>query len=161
MESDEELLALKVHRRAVRRDASELPDHITKSLSGELPEGLELLSASVAAGLRPPSPTSATYILAVRPEFAGDTLKHKIEHLLAGKSGVVRRLVDARALRFKQVDVGGLIRSVRLDGGIVSVECEISPAGSVRVKEILELLGLDAEKLARPVKRTAVQWRSS
>jgi hypothetical protein len=43
----------------------------------------------------------------------------------------------------------------------VSVECEISLAGSVRVEEILELLGLDVEKLGRPIERTDVQWRSS
>jgi hypothetical protein len=41
------------------------------------------------------------------------------------------------------------------------VECRISPAGSIRVDEIVGLLELDEGKLAGPIRRTDVQWLSN
>jgi len=85
-------------------------------------------------------------------------LKNKIKDLLASETLVLRRQVDKKASRFKDVDVRGFLRSIELDDGCVSVECEISSVGSIRMDEILDILGLDIAKLARPIKRTFVQW---
>lgn len=158
VESDDELLALRVGCGA---DVAGQVSQIERGLSGQLPRGCEVHSASVAAGGKAPRPRSAVYVLAVRPGCLGDELKDRIEHLLASETVVVRRQVDARASRFKDVDVRGFLRSVELDAEGVLVECEISSAGSIRVEEILEVLGLDAEELSRPVRRTSVRWRRS
>jgi hypothetical protein len=48
-----------------------------------------------------------------------------------------------------------------VDEGAVIVECSVSSAGSIRVDEILKLLELDTEKLAGPIRRTAVGWQSN
>jgi hypothetical protein len=40
----------------------------------------------------------------------------------------------------------------------IIVDCKISPAGTIRVDEILGLLHVGAGDLARPVKRAKVQW---
>ncbi|MCK4294913.1 MAG: TIGR03936 family radical SAM-associated protein [Planctomycetes bacterium] len=156
VESDDELLALRV---VCKADVAGQVSQIERGLSGQLPDGCEVHSVSVAGGGKAPRPRSAVYVLAVRPGCLGDELKDRIEHLLASETVVVRRQVDARASRFKDVDVRGFVRSVELDAEGVLVECEISSAGSIRVEEILELLGLDGEKLSRPVRRTSVRWR--
>jgi radical SAM-linked protein len=160
VESDDELLALVAGCRA-DRTLEELSEWIKKGLSAELPRGCSVVSVVAVRGGNAPQPCSATYVLAVRPDYVNDELSNRIEHLLTSDTLVVRRQTDAKASRFKDVDVRGFLRSVELKDGCVSVECEISLAGSVRVEEILELLGLDVEKLDRPIKRTRVQWRSS
>ena len=160
VESDDELLALIVSCPPDRTPA-QLAEWTSSALAAELPEGCELLSVTAAGGAAMPHPSSATYVLAVGPEYINDELGNTIRHLLASDTLVVRRQTDAKASRFRDVDVRGFLRSVELSDGCVSVECETSSAGSIRVEEILELLMLDADKLVRPIKRTNVQWQTS
>lgn len=157
VESDDELLALVVRHGG----PEELSERIKASLSAELPRGCEVICVGADRGGNAPQPCSATYVFAVRPDYVNDELSNRIKHLLTSDTLIVRRQTDAKASRFKDVDVRGFLRSVELKDGCVSVECEVSSAGSVRVEEILELLGLDVEKLGRPIKRTKVQWQSS
>ena len=158
VESDDDVLAFRV---VAGEDVGEQLLQIKERLCVQLPGGFEVYSARAAGGAKPPQPVSATYVLVPRPGCFGDELRDKIEHLLASETLVVRRQVDAKALRFKDVDVRAFIGSVELDGERVLVECRISSAGSIRVEEILELLGLDAEKLLGPVRRTAVRWHEN
>ena len=104
-------------------------------------------------------PCLAAYVLAVRPEYVDDSLRARIERILASESLNVRRRAYAKNSRPKNVDVRGFLKSIVLgDAGII-VECKISGAGSIRVEEILSLLDLGPEKLASPIRRTAVRWR--
>jgi len=59
----------------------------------------------------------------------------------------------------KNVDVRPFLKSIKLDSKGVTVECKISPVGSIRVDEILKLLGLDVKQLAQPIRRSSVQYR--
>jgi len=160
VESDDELLVL-VAGSSDDRTPEELSERVRAGLRDELPHGCSVICVGAARGGKAPQPCSATYVFAVRPDYVNDELGSKIKHLLTSDTLMVRRQTDAKASRFKDVDVRGFLRSVELKDGCVSVECEISLAGSVRVEEILELLGLDVEKLDRPIKRTMVQWRNS
>ena len=63
--------------------------------------------------------------------------------------------------RQKTVDVRGFMESIELDERGIVVECKISSAGTIRIEEILELLELDVEKLAAPIRRTSVQWQQT
>jgi hypothetical protein len=45
-----------------------------------------------------------------------------------------------------------------MEGGDIVVDCKVSPAGTMRVDEILGLLQLAVEDLAGPVRRVCVQW---
>ena len=63
--------------------------------------------------------------------------------------------------KIRTIDVRGFIESIELTDKTVLVKCKISPAGSIRVDEIISLLDLDNEKLAAPVRRTNVQWLSA
>jgi len=168
VESDDELLCLQVSRDSCldpltsgEPQVVENQLQIKTDLSGQLPEGCELLSVSIAEANTSFQPCSATYILAVRKEYLNEKLKATIKHLLASKSLSVRRQIGVKDSRFKNLDVRDFLKSIELvDRGII-VEYIISSAGSIRVEEVLELLELDTGKLAAPVKRTNVQWQVS
>lgn len=159
VESDDDLLCLRVscspdEPRAAGREAE-----IKARLSEQLPEGCELLSARQVKMKASFQPRFATYVLPVRREYLDEQLRATVKRLLASESLNVQRRISAESSRFKNVDVRTFLKSIKLaDIGIV-VECEISSSGSIRVDEILELLGLDVEKLTGPIKRTDVQWR--
>jgi hypothetical protein len=159
VESDEELLCLRV---AVDPDELRVTNQeslIRDKLSAQLPEGCELLSASVARAGRSFQPSSATYVLAVKAEYLDDKLKTTITDLLASENLNIRRRTGAENSKIKNLDVRVFLKSIKLDGRSIIVECNISPAGSIRVDEILRLLELDEGKLESPVRRTNVQWQ--
>jgi hypothetical protein len=99
-------------------------------------------------------------MLVIRPEYLDDNLKTRIDNLLASESLNLERRIDARG-NTRNIDVRSFLESIELDDGRITVECKISPAGSIRVDEILNLLELDAGKLAAPIRRTTVQWKSN
>ncbi len=158
--SDDELLCLRVHKGTSAQ--------VHKGISAQVPEGCELLSVNVAKAGASFQPCSVTYVLAVRKEYLNEELKATIKRLLASESLILERQIgkkksriENRESRIKNIDVRGFLKSIELDGNSIIVECKISPAGSIRVEEILKLLELDVEKLASPIKRTTVQWKSN
>ena len=131
-----------------------------------MPDGCELISVNVVEVGASFQPCSATYVLAVREEYLNEQLKTTIERLLASECLNVQRLIGKKKLRLKHcasciknIDVRVFLESIELDRGGIIVKCKISLAGSIRVDEILELLKLDAEKLALPIRRTSVKWQ--
>lgn len=154
VESDDELLCLRV--------PGEINESQIKSgLAAQLPEGCELLSVEIAKAGTPFQPHSVTYVMPVRQEYLDERMQKTTERLLESKSLTVRRKTDAKGLRIKNVDVRGFLKSIKLEDHGIMVECRISPAGSIRVDEILELLELDEAKLSGPIRRTNVQWTSN
>lgn len=156
VESDEELLCLKVNRQS--ENADDLCSSVTAELSAQLPEGLELLSVCIAPPGASYQPRSATYLFALGPEHLNDERKAIIERLLASESLDVRRQTGARGSRIKNINVRPFLTSIETDDHGIIVKCSISGAGSIRVDEVLSLLELDESMLTGPVRRTGVQW---
>jgi len=165
VESEDDLVQLKVHtkrRTENQSEASTLPldcDQLKKKLSEQLPQGCQLLTVSFPKDKAPLQPMSATYILPIKKEHINEKLKATIKRLLENESLSLQRWRDEK--KSKIVDVRGFLKSIRISEGAVIVECKVSSAGSIRVDEILKLLELDAEKLAGPIRRTAVGWQSN
>ena len=167
VESDEELLCLRV---AVNPDELRVTNHesrIKAELSAQLPEGCELISVNTAQAGRSFQPCSATYVLAVLPEYINEDLAARINRLLASESLNVQRQIEKKNSKFKtqnskfkNVDVRNFLKSIILDDRSIIIECNISSAGSIRIEEILRLLELNEEKLASPIRRTNVQWQA-
>jgi hypothetical protein len=61
----------------------------------------------------------------------------------------------------RNVDVRPYINAINVKGDLVAVECNIKPAGTIRVDEVLELLELDTTKLAAPVRRVNIEWQGN
>lgn len=156
VESDDELLCLKVHKST--ENGGDLCSSVAAELSAQLPEGIELISVNVAGLGASYQPLSATYVLALRREYLNDELKATIERLLASESLNFQRQTGARNARIKNIDVRPFLTSIETSDQSIIVECSISPAGSVRVDEVLSLLQLDQSMLAAPIRRTTVRW---
>lgn len=158
VESDDELLCLRVNS---------LPDEpeqsIKRGLCEQLPEGCDLLSVSIVPDKRSFQPCSAKYVFDVKPQYQNEKLRTRIESLLASESLILtrkpapgRRAFNARP---KNIDARSFLNSIKIEDGRIVVECKISLTGSIRVDEIMELLGIDAHKLAAPIKRCDVRWQ--
>lgn len=152
VESNDELLCLHVID-----EADEARIH--SDLAAQLPEGCELLSVNIARPGISFQPCSATYILPIRPKNVNERMQTTVERLLGSESLQIRRRMDAKGLRIKNVDVRVFLKSIKLDNRNIMIEYKISPAGSIRMNEILELLELDETKLSGPIRRTNVQWQ--
>lgn len=161
VEADDELLCLRVEHDPAPAFSEADALRINADLAAQLPEGCELLSVKIAGVGTSFQARSATYILPVSSKDLDERLQTTVERLLASEGLPIRRRMDAKGLRVKNVDVRGFLTSIKLDNRDIMVECRISPAGSMRVDEILGLLELDEGKLSGPVRRTNVQWRSN
>jgi len=150
VEADDDLLCLRV------QDMRYTTHDIRDKLAGQLPDGCELLTVSVA-GDKKPNAVSATYMLVIQPEYLDGDLKARIDNLLASETLNLERRIDAGG-NTRNIDVRSFLESIEFDDGRITVECKISPAGSIRVDEILRLLELDAAELAAPIRRTSVRW---
>ena len=167
VESDDELLCLRVAVDPNQLQAGNHESRIKTELSDQLPEECELISVSTVRTVRSFQPSSATYVFTVLPKYLNEDLRARIERLLASKNLNVQRQKDKKNLKLKtknsilkNVDVRNFLKSIKLDGRSIIVECTISTAGSIRIEEILRLLELDEEKLASPIRRTNVQWQA-
>jgi radical SAM-linked protein len=163
--SDDEMLCLRI-RKSTSLQQDCIRAQVQNSISKQLPQGLELLSVSVVEANTSFQPSAAAYVLTVRNEYLNDQLKAKIKRLMASEKINIRRPITKKKSRIrapeptiKNVDVRGFLESIELEPDGIIVKCKITPAGSIRLGEILSLLGLDMEKLASPVKRTGVQWK--
>ncbi|UCG48714.1 MAG: DUF2344 domain-containing protein [Phycisphaerales bacterium] len=165
VEGDEELLCVRV--RAGETGSGQggsagsgfESDVFKERLSSELPGGCEVVSVVVAESNRRFVPVAAGYSIGVREQYLGEALSERVSGLLGSESIKVRRERGVKGARFKDVDVRGYLKSIEVDERGVFVECRVTGEGSIRVEELLMLLGLDVEKLSGPVVRASVEWQ--
>jgi radical SAM-linked protein len=155
IEVEDDLLCLRVNR---ERATTDYQSEVTDRLAAQLPEGCRLLSVSAAGAKESFQPRAATYILTVPEECLDEKLKTKIADLLASETLILQRRTDVRG-DIRDVDVRPFLKSVELADTSIMVECSVTPAGSIRVDEIVNLLELDASEFAAPIRRTKVQWQ--
>jgi len=162
--SDDEMLCIRIPKSTTPQEEC-ISTQVHNSISTQLPQGFELLSVSVAEAKASFQPCSATYMLTVRKEYLDDKLKATVKRLLASDSLEIRRRITKKKSRnrtrestIKNIDVRGFLESIELNPNGIIVRCKITPAGSIRIEEILSLLELDVQKLELPVRRKCVQW---
>jgi len=177
VEAQEELLVARwragggaVENRAEREAA------VQRALIEQLPEGMEVLTVDLVAAGAAFHPQSAEYVLPLKVEEGAnleERLRGEIVRVMESDRCVVERASgEGRAAR--PVDVRPFLVSIRLEGGTGSatrdsawgsltliVQHRTGGAGSIRVEEILQLLGLRLQDLAGPVRRTNVIWETT
>ena len=162
VESEDELLVARLCEAATgpsSADRAEQETAMMQALAEQLPEGIEVLSVTLAASNASFQPRSAEYVLpigiAVDPGLA-----QRIAGVMAREHCMVERASsDRKAARC--IDVRPFLRSIRLEPGKLIVEHTTGEAGSIRVDEILRLLDLRMEDLAGPVRRGHVVWETN
>jgi radical SAM-linked protein len=159
IEVDNDLLCFRMESTA---QESDLCDSVKAGLSEQLPDGVELLAVRTAKAKTPIQPCQAVYLLVARKEYLNEKLKSRIKCLLASKNLNLQRQMGPENSKFKNVDVRPFLKSIELlEDAVITVECKISPTGSICVDEILGLLELDYGMLSAPIRRARVQWQES
>jgi len=154
VESEDELLCIKVLGSLAKFDSVDF----RASLLSQLPGGIEIAEVTATRCKKSPQPLLAVYILTLRPDSSRENLINRIEELKASQLLNVQRYSGENS-REKTVNIRDFLKSLSIEGKTITAECTISPAGSIRVDEILQLLDLDEEKLAAPVSRKNVIWQ--
>jgi radical SAM-linked protein len=150
VESDDEILCL-----SIRENTTIDAESLRAGLKAELPEGIEIVSAEIRRSKDAPVPQAAKYRIRLR----GDKKPaQEIEKVLASRMLLIAR-TSGQGTEAKSIDVRPFIKSIDIATADIIVECAISPAGTIRVDEILGLLKVGPEDLAEPVKRIKVDWK--
>jgi len=150
VESDDDLLCLWLKEGQTGIDA--------EALKAALPAGIEIISVGTSEAKNIPEPISARYVMKVQGHKIDDGVKKHIADVLASDKFVVNRRAGEDS-RTKAVDVRPFLETIKAEPGEFTVDCKISPAGTIRVDEILGLLQLKTADLTGPVRRTSVQWK--
>ncbi len=147
--SDDELLVITLERH-------ESPDRVHERLARQLLTGIELGETIELARQGKPRAVEATY----RLDLAGEQRPPLAE--------AVRRITDADRLEVQRVtkkgsqcrtiDLRAWIARVDVCADVLTMTLRISPEGSARPAEVLELLELDATEALPCLRRVAVQW---
>ena len=154
IESADDILALQI----------ELPeqkafdtDHLKSMLTNQLPQGCELLDVTTSEPKTSIQPTAATYELPIRNQHVTDELKSSIDKALQSETLYVKRRTK-KTHRTREIDIRKFIKTIDLRKNDITVECNITPTGTVRPDEILNLLKLDYQKISAPISRKNVKW---
>ena len=164
--SDDELLVLRL------RDERGLPNgpeglvsraawesRTSESLRGAVPEGIEVVSVRLMASGVSFRCGSAVYAFPLR-RLGGegaDERRRKVERVLTSERLMVERK-SPKSRDARCIDVRPFLKSIALDDDGLTVECDVTASGSVRVDEMMRILGLEADGLAGPIRRTRVRW---
>jgi len=172
VEADEELLCLSIESGGYLDDTGVFSEFAAENfkakLAEQLPRGCELLEVKTADESLSLQPYMATYRLFLRvaelplgqgtPE--SQRLKALINRILSSEEQVLERFRGpGRGVR--RINVRSFIKSIKLNDNIIVVECSVSSAGTIRVDEILRLLGLEEPELGKPVRRTEILWKAN
>jgi radical SAM-linked protein len=163
LESEDEVLAVRMRpggdEEGVRSGGNSAynGEELGDRLGREMPVGVEVLSAELTAGNSAFEAAGFTCEIKVRRAFADERLKSAVDRLNEAETLAIERRTDAKGA-VRELDVRGFIKSALIQDDRIIVECAAGPAGSVRVEEILMLLGLDTVRLAGAVRRTKVLW---
>jgi len=147
--SDDELLIVALER-------AETPARVRQRLVGEVPEAIALREAFELACRARPRPVEATY----RLDLAGDpnpALAKTVRQTMQADRIEVRR-TSKRGGRSRVVDLRDRIVRIDLAGNTLTATLRISPEGSARPAEVLELLGLDAVEMVPRFRRVTTRW---
>jgi len=161
VESDDEVLAVRLSEEP--QDAGGMYEaRVRQALQAVLPAGIEVTGVELA-GSGSFHPRSVDYLFCLRADRAADLadrLRQRAQVVLAGESRIVERKLPGES-KVRRIDVRPFLQSVEaVERGVV-VRCNVTAAGSIRIEEILQLLELEREDLAAPIRRTAVEWVST
>jgi radical SAM-linked protein len=163
LEGDAELLcALTEIDTPAEAEAQENIDteQIKDRLERQLPQGCRLVSLNLTKGRAGFYPEAAVYEFELSRSETLEDVKKKAEQLTAEEHLVIERRINEKG-NTRKVDVGGFIESVEFDGLRITVTCKIKLSGTIRVDEILRLLGVRQSMMAGSVKRAYIKWRTT
>lgn len=133
---------------------------IQQQISNQMPQGCEIIDIEVCGDKKTPIAEQVSYIFDLKTEIADQiNIQAAASQLLAKDNLVVKRFKDKDSV--KEVDIRKYLKNIEFTEGTVKVDCKITPKGSVRVDEVMGILGLEFGMLKSPVRRTDIKWSYS
>lgn len=137
------------------------PEQIHTSLSAQMPEGCDILEVRVENGRVSYSAGEVLYVFSLNEGFDISQLEQSLcvllDRISRRRNIVIERILgDRKGVR--NIEVGKYILGARYEGMQVEVRCLITSGGTIRVDEILQLLGLNQRSVCGTVCRKSVQW---
>jgi radical SAM-linked protein len=130
----------------------------------QLPFGCEVTDIELEEGRIAYKAVWAEYKIALGDISASSEFKSGFERfcsaLRCGEGLYVERRKGERGI-CRRIDVGDYIETAELKGAHILIRCSITPSGSVRIDELLGLLGIKREQLSGPIRRSAVGWQKN
>jgi radical SAM-linked protein len=161
LEGDAELLcALTEIDTPAESKAQEKTDaeQIRGRLEGQLPQDCRLVSLDLIKGRAGFHPEATVYELELSSSEMLEDVKKKAEQLTAEEHLTIERRINEKGST-RTVDIGGFVESIEFDGLKITATCKITPSGTIRVDEILRLLGIRQSMMVGSVKRAYIKWR--
>lgn len=134
---------------------------LQEQVAGQLPFGCEVTCIELEEGKAAYRAEWAEYEFDLGDMAGESEFKSEFERfclaLEADEGLYVERRKGERG-SCRRIDVSDYIETAELKGAHVLVRCSITPSGSVRIDELLGLLGIEREQLSGPIRRSAVGW---
>lgn len=129
------------------------PDAVLSVVRDQVPEEIEVVGLDLVRPTDKAHPMSVEYT--ARLPAPVEDLGRRVEHLLARSEAPVTR---HRPSGDKHLDARPFIESLEANGQSLRMVVRTGPGGTVRPDEVLRLLGLDAETIARTdLRRVAIR----
>ena len=154
IESTDDILTLQIES----SEPDSADTNLLKSkLTNELPQGCEILDVTVSDSKASIQPTTAEYEIQLKNQYVTKQLKSCIDNTLQSETLSVKRRIKSSE-KTRNIDIRKFIKTIDLRKNNITVQCEITPTGTIRPEEILNLLQLDYDKLSAPIIRKNVKW---
>jgi radical SAM-linked protein len=141
---------------------SEQGDELLKKIAAQLPEGFFLTDLAVHTGKVSYQPLEAEYVIHLNSQQELEEVSAQAEKLngliRAGEKIIIERRLDEKG-SVKTVDVGGFLKSFEQSSDGIKVICKITDRGTIRLDEIMRLLGLEPERIGVSMTRKKVNWQ--
>lgn len=140
---------------------SDLKDEWLSAVRNQVPENCDILSMELYPGKKKFIPVQAGYAfpLNVTKDILA-RLNRCRDELDKGCPIEVQRVPAKKGRQKKILDISGFLESIDIQQDRVTVVCRITQAGTVRINEIMDWMGIGQNQLTGPVKRTLVRWNS-
>ena len=153
VESDDELLCAIV-------SGQSSDENLHSLISNQMPEGCNIFKVELLEGKCVFRPDHVVYEFALR-EGVNESMAYNLQAVRCALAGAGELFVErfgGAVKGVRRIDVSMYIESVECERNVLTVKCAVTPKGSVRVDEILQLLGIEFRDLCAPVKRRRVHW---
>lgn len=160
VETEDDLLVLKakITHPADELQSKALLESLKTDICAELPVGIEILEVNISRKTKSPQPTKAAYVFTLSQDSMIQPIRARVDELQSRGQLVVERKTGENA-KPRLIDVSDYIEDITIEDRSVLVNCKITASGSIRVDEIMTLLGIDFEMLSAPIKRNNVIWK--
>ena len=137
-------------------------NELFKRIAAQLPEGFFLTELIVHDGKVSYKPLEAEYLISVNSRDELEEVSAQAEKLNgligAGEKIIIERILDEEG-SVKTVDVGGFLKSFEQISEGIRVICKITDKGTIRLDEIMRLLGLAPQRIGISMTRKKVNWQ--